>query len=187
MDPIDTTGTETAVADEQAPEASSFGIQEALQKAREQIAAGNPLVVETPEGGDEGAEGIATLEGPGEGGADAEGEGDDDEHSPAEGGLDDEADEEVEYEDDDPEALDPEEDPESLEEEGDEETERHVAMLPGRQPDDPDVEIEVDDPELAERINQLKNGYMRGEEVRATMAEVQAAQAALHDLSLIHI
>lgn len=56
--------------------------------------------------------------------------------------------------------------------------------LPGRQPTDPDVEIEVTDPEVAERLRQLRNGFMRGEDVRQAQRENTEARteiAALQD------
>jgi len=50
-----------------------------------------------------------------------------------------------------------------------------VVKLPGRRPGDPELEIELSDQETADRLRQMSNGYMRGEEVR------QAQEAILQD------
>ncbi len=42
-----------------------------------------------------------------------------------------------------------------------------VALLPGRDPNDPDVELEVPDRETFERLNQLRNGFARNEQLKA--------------------
>lgn len=85
--------------------------------------------------------------------------------------------------------------PESEEEaapeaEGEDEVEFELVQLPGRQPDDPDEEWEITDPELAERIRQLKNGYMRGEEARRqvnqAMSDRQEVQAERAELDAIY-
>jgi len=68
-----------------------------------------------------------------------------------------------------PEAVDQPED--ELEEEP--EVEFQTVKLPGRNPDDDDEEWEIADPELAERINQLRNGYMRGEEAKRQISQAQ--------------
>jgi hypothetical protein len=49
-----------------------------------------------------------------------------------------------------------------------------LVKVPGRHPHDPDLEIEVTDPEVAERLRQLRNGYMRGEEVRSAQQATEA-------------
>lgn len=56
--------------------------------------------------------------------------------------------------------------------------------LPGRHPNAPDVEIEVDDPEVAERLRQLRNGYMRGEEVRQIQQAVEAEREQLDEIAV---
>ena len=71
-----------------------------------------------------------------------------------------------------------EKEPEEVDKEA-EDDKTFTARLPGRFPDDDDVEIEVDDQKTAERINQLRNGFMRGEEVRKATDELQAAQGEL--------
>lgn len=64
-----------------------------------------------------------------------------------------------------------------------------AALLPGRQPDDPDFEVRIT-PELrqafqsqgidpqafVERVNQLRNGYVRGEKARQMMDEARQLQ-----------
>lgn len=72
---------------------------------------------------------------------------------------------------DDPDADDPDAD--------DDDQERFVAVLPGRGPDDDDIEIEVSDQATADRINHMRNGFMRGEQIRASIAELQGAQEEL--------
>lgn len=57
--------------------------------------------------------------------------------------------------------------------------------LPGRRPGDPDMEITVDDPEVAEALQRQRNGYMRGEEVkveRDALAKERAEQEEFADL-----
>lgn len=54
--------------------------------------------------------------------------------------------------------------------------------LPGRRPEDADEEWEIDDPELAARINQLRNGFMRREELHRQMASVQQQQEELAEV-----
>lgn len=48
-----------------------------------------------------------------------------------------------------------------------------VVPLPPRNDGEEDFEIVVDSPEAAERLRQLRNGFLRGEEVRAERAELQ--------------
>lgn len=57
--------------------------------------------------------------------------------------------------------------------------------LPGRRPGDPDMEITVDDPEVAEALQRQRNGYLRGEEVkveRDALAKERAEQEEFADL-----
>lgn len=67
-----------------------------------------------------------------------------------------------------------------------------VARLPGRQPEDPELEVKFDaetrallqkkgmDPQqLVERINQASNGYARRQQIEAERAEVEADRAEL--------
>ena len=57
--------------------------------------------------------------------------------------------------------------------------------LPGRGPNDADVDIVVDDPEIADRLRQLRNGYMRGEEVRAAERRLEASERALSEIEMM--
>lgn len=54
--------------------------------------------------------------------------------------------------------------------------------LPSRNAAEPEVEIEVSDPVVADRLRQLKNGYLRGEAVREQQAAVRRAEAELADV-----
>lgn len=64
-----------------------------------------------------------------------------------------------------------------------------VLRLPGRHEDDPDVEIPltaeqleaagIDVQQFTERQNQLRNGYMRGQEVRTAREEINAERSEL--------
>ncbi len=56
-----------------------------------------------------------------------------------------------------------------------------VVQLPGRRPGEV-FEIEVDSQEAAERLNQLRNGYMNGQQVREARAEIERAQHELEDV-----
>lgn len=55
--------------------------------------------------------------------------------------------------------------------------------LPGRHPNAPDVEIDVDDPEVADRLRQLRNGFLRGEEVRAAQAQLDSERLQLDEIA----
>lgn len=59
------------------------------------------------------------------------------------------------------------------------EAETFVAHLPGRGPDDPDIEIELEDQELAERVRQMANGYERSFQLRQRQSEVTAREGDL--------
>lgn len=62
-------------------------------------------------------------------------------------------------------------DEEGGEGEGDEGDE-NIVILPGRRPGQ-EFQLQVDDPETAERLRQLTNGYMAGEAVRAAHADIE--------------
>lgn len=53
-----------------------------------------------------------------------------------------------------------------------------TVVLPGRREGE-EFPIVVDDPETAERLRQLTNGYMRGEQVRVARGELEATQAEI--------
>jgi hypothetical protein len=48
-----------------------------------------------------------------------------------------------------------------------------VVAIPGRNPHDPDFQIQVDDQETAERLSQLRNAAMRGDQARAALAKAE--------------
>ena len=155
-------------------------IADALARAREVLA-------------DKGTMMAAADEEEGDGEEEAEGKEDEEEEEGeeegGETGEDDEEDEEGKESDADDETDEVEEEGEE-EKEGEEEEEEEekkdepiTVSVPGRQPDDEDLEIEVDDQELAERINHLKNGFMRGEEVRKREGEIDASEGAMEELS----
>ncbi len=146
-------------------------IEEALARAREVLEDKGTMMAMAEEGeeeadgeeeetgGDEDEEAEAGEEEGAEDAEDAEGE----EAEEGEGG---DADDEVEGE----------------EKEGDE-AKAITVKVPGRQPEDEDLEIEVEDQELAERINHLRNGFMRGEEIRERMVQIDASEEAMEELS----
>ena len=72
---------------------------------------------------------------------------------------------------------------EEEEEEEEEEKKRHTVKLPPREADGEDFEIEVDDEETAERLNQMRNGFMRGEEHREKEANLQIRENELAGIS----
>lgn len=86
----------------------------------------------------------------------------------------------------------PEEEPGEEEEPEEEEPEEEgveLVKLPARHPEEPDEEWEIDNPELAERIRQLRNGYVRGNEARAieqaAEERVEAVQQAEEEYGLM--
>jgi hypothetical protein len=61
---------------------------------------------------------------------------------------------------------------------GDEGDETVVFMIPPRNPNEPEVEVEIP-AELREHFSRLKNGYMRGEAARQTLAKAESKEAEL--------
>lgn len=59
-----------------------------------------------------------------------------------------------------------------------------VVELPGRNPDET-FEIVVDSPEAQERLNQLKNGFMRGEAVRREREELQTDREEIEEIDAL--
>ncbi len=94
--------------------------------------------------------------------------------TPGEDQLDEEAEEEA-----DPEA----EGEEPAQEQGDEESDVFVAKLPGRGPDDPDLEIELDglEPEEREAFARLRNGYMRREQLRVEREAFEEKESVVNE------
>jgi hypothetical protein len=56
-----------------------------------------------------------------------------------------------------------------------------IVALPARNEGEEDVEIEVTDPKVAERLRQLKNSAMRGEEVRSVLDEARSAREQVEE------
>lgn len=57
-----------------------------------------------------------------------------------------------------------------------------LVELPGRTQDGQAFQIKAPDRETAERLRQLRNGYMRGEEVRAAQLRVQGEREAIQEI-----
>jgi hypothetical protein len=133
-----------------------------FQAARERLERGEPLVPVTEEEGDAEED-------------EAEEPGSEEETEEAE----ESADSGTEGEEGDSEGAEDESAGEGAEEEAG--SGPSVVALPGREPGDPDVEIEVEDPEVAERLRQLRNGFRRGEQVRQEREAVEADRAALRE------
>lgn len=57
-----------------------------------------------------------------------------------------------------------------------------IVRLPGRREGDGDVEVEVDDPEIAERFRQAINDGMRRAEFRRQMGEIESQRAELNEI-----
>lgn len=76
-----------------------------------------------------------------------------------------------------------EESEEKEEEEEGEEKKPITVSVPGRHPNSEDIELEVEDEEIAERLAHLKSGFLRGEEVREREQAMTASEDAMADLS----
>ena len=174
-------GTGEAEGTEEGKEEEKAGpptIEEALAKAREVLADKGTMMAMVED--EEDADGKEE---------DAGGEEDEEEEAGeeegGEAGADDEEDEEGEGSDADDEVEEEAEDAEEKEDAEEEEAEAKpiTVAVPGRHPNSEDIEIEVDDEELAERIAHLKSGFMRGEEVREREQAMTAAEDAMAALS----
>ncbi|HUU96460.1 MAG TPA: hypothetical protein VM487_12030 [Phycisphaerae bacterium] len=51
--------------------------------------------------------------------------------------------------------------------------EAKLVTLPGRRPGEAEMEVVVEDPLVAERLRQMKNGYMRGEDAKAIRSQAE--------------
>ena len=144
-------------------------IEDALARAREVLEDKGTMMAQEEGDGEEETgddEDKKTEEGEEEGGEDAEG-GDEGEGEGEEDGGADEGDGAGDDEGD-----------------GDDDKVKAITVsVPGRQPEDEDIEIEVEDQELAERIAHLKSGFLRGEEVRQRMVQIEASEDAMEELS----
>jgi hypothetical protein len=165
-------GTDESQSEEQAGPPT---IEEALAKAREVLADKGTMMAmvedkEEPDGEEDDADGKEDEE---EEAGEEEG---------GETGTDDEKDEEGEGSDAD-DADDEVEGEEEAEEEEAEEGESITVSVPGRHPNSEDIELVVEDKEIAERIAHLKSGFMRGEEVREREVAMGASEDAMAALS----
>ncbi len=174
-------GTGEAEGTEEKKEEETTGpptIEEALAKAREVLKDTGTMMPQAD--GSEDEEGTDGEE------EDADGEENEEEEAGeeegGEAGTDDEEDEEGEESDAD-DADDEVGDEEKEEEEEDAGKKSITVSVPGRHPNSEDMEIEVDDEELAERIAHLKSGFMRGEEVREREQAMTASTDAMAALS----
>lgn len=59
--------------------------------------------------------------------------------------------------------------------------EKWTVSLPGRNAGD-DLEVEVDDPILAQRVQQLSKGYMRGEQARQVLGQAEGLQREANEV-----
>ncbi|MCJ2512634.1 MAG: hypothetical protein LN409_04720, partial [Candidatus Thermoplasmatota archaeon] len=163
-------------------------IAEALARAKEQLEKTGTMMTaaDDDEGGDadeeeddaedqgeSGTEDEEEEEGEAEESGEEDEEGDEDEEA-AEGDADDEDDE---VDDKKGEGGEDEEEGEG------EEKKTHTVKLPSREAGGEDVEIEVDDEETAARLNQMRNGYMNGEQVREQQVLLQTSQNELANIS----
>ena len=151
-------------------------IEAALRAAREKFTSGESITTPADEGGEGGGE--AEQEGA-EGGDEGEGEGEGDGGEPtaAEGeGEAEVADEGEPAGEGEPAAGDA-----AIEGEGEVDAELVVAIAARREGDD-DIEITVDDTETAERLRQLNNSAIRGEELKRQQAKVESDQAEIEDM-----
>jgi len=167
-------GTEESQSEEQAGPPT---IEEALAKAREVLADKGTMMAmadDAEEEDDAGSEGEQEAEGEEE----EEQEG---EQAEDEGGEEREAEEDAEDAGSD--ADDEVEGEEEAEEEEAEEGEPITVSVPGRHPNSEDIELVVEDKEVAERIAHLKSGFVRGEEVRERELAVGASVTAMEELS----
>jgi DNA-binding NarL/FixJ family response regulator len=165
--PVETPAEEAGATEGQEPQESArpTSVRDAIGEARARMEKGEPLV---PEGEEESSE---------EEGARAEAEPSEPEATDPEGGLEEEEPEgeepgpegEAEAEGEEEEESEAGSDPEA-------EEELVVARLPGRGPEDPDIEIEVPK-ELQEDFNRLRNMAMRGAEFRDRITGVEEREA----------
>ena len=176
----DGAGGDDKTSDQDPPE--PVGIHAALARARTMLEEKGTLMpaADDDKGGEE--------EEDGDGEEDVSGKDDEEEEEEEKEGEDEEgasgSDESEEGgEDEEDEGADADDDVDGDDEEDETEGKKHTVMLPGREPDSEDVEIEVDDEETAERLNQMRNGFMRGEAVRKREGELQVVQNELQGIS----
>ena len=170
-------GTEEKTEDKEEEKKGPATIEEALAKAREVLADKGTMMAMVEESEDkEDADGEE----------EAGGEEDEEKEEGEEEGeqeSEDKEDEEDRGSDADDETDDVEGE-EEKEEEEEEEKKPITVSVPGRHPNSEDIELEVEDEEIAERLAHLKSGFMRGEEVRERELQMTASENAMEGLSL---
>ena len=168
-------GTEEKTEDKEEEKKGPATIEEALAKARVVLADKGTMMAMVEDSEDkEDADGEE----------EAGGEEDEEEEKGEEEGEQESEDQEDE-EDRGSDADDETDEVEGEEEKEEEEEKKPITVsVPGRHPNSEDIEIEVDDEELAERLAHLKSGFMRGEEVRERELQMTASEDAMESLSL---
>ena len=169
-------GTEEKTEDKEEEKKGPATIEEALAKAREVLADKGTMMAMVEESEDkEDADGEE----------EAGGEEDEEKEEGEEEGeqeSEDKEDEEDRGSDADDETDDVEGE-EEKEEEEEEEKKPITVSVPGRHPNSEDIELEVEDEEIAERLAHLKSGFLRGEEVRERELAMTASEDAMAALS----
>lgn len=191
-DTDDATATDDGAGDDDKKDDGPPTIAQALERARETLEKKGTMMAmadddkdgdaddDDAEGGDEEEE---DAEDQGE--SDAEEKEGDEEEAEEEGDEEGEGDEDEEAAEGDADDADDADDEVDGDEEEDEEKEekRHTVKLPPREAGGEDVEIEVDDEETAARLNQMRNGYMNGEQIREQQILLQTSQNELANIS----
>ncbi len=159
-------------------------IESALLAAREKFSAGEPITAaDEGAGGEGGDDDSAGAEGGGEGGDAGEGEGEGEGESSAEAQAG-EGEGEGEAEGDAGAAAGGDADETIVDEgEGEGEVDQElVVSIPARREGDEDIEIAVDDPNVAERLRQLRNSAVRGEALREAQGKIEKDQADIEEM-----
>ena len=192
-DTDDATATDDGAGDDDKKDDGPPTIAQALERARETLEKKGTMMAmaDDDEGGDadeeeDDAESEGESDAEGEEGekeeaeedGEEDGQGEEDEEA-AKGDEDDEGDEVGEGGDE----SDDEAEEDDAEEEEEEEKKSHTVKLPPREAGGEDVEIEVDDEETAARLNQMRNGYMNGEQIREQQILLQTSQNELANIS----
>jgi len=170
-------GTEEKTEDKEEEKKGPATIEEALQKAREVLADKGTMMAMVEDSKDE-----EDADGEEEAGGEEDEEKEEGEEE-GEQESEDQEDEEDRGSDADDETDEVEGEEEEEEEEEEEKKKPITVSVPGRHPNSEDIEIEVDDEELAERLAHLKSGFLRGEEVRERELKMTASEDAMAALS----
>lgn len=177
--PLDVPNADPPIDLPMPPEPDGRSVEDQIADMERRVAEGKPLYDEPKEEEDAVQVGEAEEVDVGEQAGDGEEVGEGEEGDSAEGedaeGEEEEgtegSEEEGEEEDVDEEETEAEEE---AEDEEDDEEDLYKASIPGRRPGDPDLELEIAGLTQAEQegLNRLRNGYLRGEDYRSQMTEV---------------